>query len=119
MPQGFCILKCIPEPFAFDALNTSTTSGVVDDPVQVVWDDGSIDTWTIEPPTPILPAPSYGGDTFDTTLFAWLLVAVKGKGPYVVKEADQASMDAVLTGTPTRAVLRRIADGMQYPIPQV
>lgn len=120
MPIGYCTLRCIPEPFSFQALNTPTTSGAVEDPVIVIWDDGATDAWASAQPAAILPATSYGTATFDTTLFAWLLVAVKGtSAPVVIKEMDQATIDTVIGGTPTRAVIRRIADGMHYSIPQV
>lgn len=118
MGQGFAIIaQGPPQPFVVHSLNTPASDAELIDDVTVVWDDGHSDPF---PAGPIPPATSYASLTFDTTLFAWLIVAVKSSGFVLVKEKDQATIDTMIGGTPTRAVMARIADGMPpYFIPQV
>ncbi len=108
MPRGFCTLICIPEPFAVTNADSTAATYSVADPVTVVWSAGGNESWAV-------------GRTLGTINpqgTAWLLLAVQGQGPYFIQEADMANVDTLLTGA-TWAILRRAADGLFYPVPNI
>jgi hypothetical protein len=122
MPQGFCTLTTVPEPFTLSGGGTTTARVTLIAPVTVIWATGSPDTWKPAPSFTILPAASYGVVGLDTTVLVWNLVAVQGHtAPVLVHEADYLTpgWDTVLGGTPTWAVLRRIEGVSLSPVPQV
>lgn len=120
MPQFFATLNpSPPEPFALGKGATTTTDVRLAIKATVRWQDG-----TTEPHIPdgTLIASAYGGTTFDTTTFDWVLLAVLGQPFRVLKELELASptgVDALLGGTPQWAPLRRITGPSCYPTPQV
>ena len=118
MAQFYATVRSVPQPFAVHGLSSTTTVLQTIAVITVIWQDASTDPWPIG--TPVLPAATYGGTTVDTTLLAWLIVAVKGIGLRLVKEKDASTMDATLGGSPQWAILRRMADGLPpYVIPQI
>jgi hypothetical protein len=95
----------------------STTSQVqVMAPGTLIWSDASTDAIT-PGVTKILSAYSGASPTFDTTTLVWLVMAIKGKTPLLMHEADfPANVETVLASA-TWALLGRIegAELSAYP----
>ena len=117
MAQSFCVLRAMPRPFTLYMGGSPTTSVEVSSQVLVVWADATIDTWAAT--NPVLATNAYGGNLFDTTALAWLLVALKGvAAPAVLKEMDFGTIDTVLAGA-TWGLLARIETVSMYRVAQV
>lgn len=120
MPLLTCTIRSVPRPFALVNGGTSTTAVRLVAPATITWSDGTVDpAWT---PGPFftVSAAGTGAATVDTTLFAWLIVAVKGRSAPVLVEEGQLGtvLDSLLGGTPSWAPLFRIIGTILESYPQ-
>lgn len=118
--QVFCAFRSVPEPVTVHRPDTPNAYATVIAGVGLPWTGFTEESYF--PDTTAISA--YGGHEFDSTLFVWLLVGVRGQAaPFLVKEQDYDNMDSVLTAagvaSPQWALWRRIEGGVPLPIPQV
>ena len=116
MPQGFATLAAPPGIFSLSDGATTTSQVQVLMDGKLIWSDASVDLIT-PGVTKILSAYSGTSPTFDTATLVWLVLAIKGKTPLLMQEADfPTNVETVLAGA-TWALLGRVegADLAAYP----
>lgn len=121
--QGFLTLRSVAKPFSVHQGGSTASTVTVDSLSTPVWSDGTVDA-PYAATKPLGAISLYGGSTIDTSAFIWLLLALKGiTQPVLLKEADFATVDTVLTSAgysgATWGLLARIDGASIEKVPQV